>query len=368
MARIGLWRPLVLAGLLAGGFFVVWGLAGVWALEVAQSAVRGERTQEYLVFLADGTPRRLLHVGRQGERQYRDLEGNPAPPPEDENAGTVHGTPLAARLPGGGGADVPWDQRLRTFADGRLPAVYWYFVWDGRPGGTASFVGYDSLSHARVGYLGTAGFRPEVPPEAERFPYEAPGQGVVTCCGTTPGVLSSHPSYPTTAYPRYRVAGRAPRGSVSGWDVYVVGRDHTLYHVDLQRRTVDVALHEPALVSAALVAGPADPVRGTPYRPVVRTDDAVRVLDEDGHEAQRYPIPEALRARAFAFLETAGGEAVMYWTSPTDGMRTTVDYHIFWVAPDGRSREAAASLPWFGGSPSVRVLAGALVPSPAGSR
>jgi hypothetical protein len=353
-------QRLVLATVLAAGFVVVWGLLGIWAAEVATYVVLPETGTEHLAFLADGTPRVMQAVGRHVEQQYRDLEGNPVPPDEtDGQARWLNLHPLPATLPAGATSDdCSWEQRLRSFADGRVPAGYWYFVSDGRPDGAGYFVGYDSQSHACVGYLGTAGFRAGPPPAEELIPFAG------RTSGPKARVFCTQRDFVPTEHPANRSGGRAPRGSVSTWDVYVLGRDGKIYHADLQNRTVHIALEEPGLRSAALVAGPPDPVRGTPFRPAARTDDTVLVLDEHGQPLQRYPIPEALRGRDISFAETTTGEALMYWNSPFDGLATEIEYRIFRVAPDGHSQAAQVTLPSPGALRPYRLSGALVVPVP----
>jgi hypothetical protein len=225
-------------------------------------------------------------------------------------------------------------------------------------------VGYDSKSRACVGYLGTAGFRADPLSPEERVPFAGATWGDearVFCTRGTRGF------YDHTQYRIDPSSGRAPRGCVSPWDVYVFGRDGKVYHADLQKRTLEVALEEPRLRSVTLCAGLPDPVRGTPFRPAARTEDAVLMLDDRGRLLARYPIPEPLRGLSFTFAETTGGEALMYWHSPYDGMATQVEYRIYWVAPEGGYREASASLlPWWsdGMVRILQVLGGVVMPAP----
>jgi hypothetical protein len=355
MKNKGIIQPLVLASVLASGFVVVWGVVGMWVVGVAES---GQPSSQHLTFLADGTPLVMRYVGSHGEREFFDLEGNPVPAPEGKVVGMLHGASLPATPSASGVPDLSWGERIRSFADGRAPAVYWYFVTDGLPDGTAYFVGYDSLSRSRVGYLGTAGLREGPLPAEELFPFH----GAVS--GPHSRVLCSQPDHSPTAHPQREWAGQAPRGSVSTWDVYVVGRDHKIYHADLHSRTVHVALDEPQFRSAALVAGPIDLIRGTPHRLGVRLDEAILVLDERGRELKRFPIPEALRDRPFRFVETTASEGLLYWTSPPDSLADRVEYELYWEAPDGHSRKAQVALPSRGTMRSLQTLGGLVAPAP----
>lgn len=361
MAR-GLFQPLVLASVLASGFLVVWSVVALWAVRVGADSVRRIQREKTLLFLQDGTPR-IAHIDYQhGEREYWDLEGHSVPPPDNGSAGSIFARSLPAALPDRvGSCATTWDQRIRSFTDGGSPAVYWYFVCDQESHGAAYFVGYDSKSRTRAGFLGTCGFRTnELSPE-ELIPFghdvRGPGEGVL--CTQDCGRCGA-----TSYAPEVFAGAQAPRGSVSPWDVYVVGRDAKIYHANLQKRTVEVALQDSLLCSAGLVPGVWDAVRGTPYRPAARTKDAVLILDEHGQRLKRYPIPEPLRSQDFRFAETTAGEALMYWEGPLDALATKIDYRIYWVTPDGCFRKAEVTLPTDGELRQMRVLGAVVVPSP----
>ena len=354
MMTKGLFQPLVLAGVLATGFLVVWGVVAVWAL---QSYLADEcQSGKSLLFQADGTPFVVQHDYRYGESQYWDLQGNPVPPPDQENPAMMINPSLPASLTDRANVDdTDWKQRIRSFSDGGSPAACWQFVSDGQPNGSGYFVGYDSKSCGCVGYMGTAGFRTDVLPTEEFIPcghataQQLRREDVLTIqFDANPMALPYGYALPTE--------GRAPRGYVSPCDVYVVGHDHRIYHADLQKRTVHVALEDPRLCSAALVLGVTDPVQGTPHRLVARIEDAVLVLDDRGQILKRYPIPESLRSMEIHFAETTAGEALMLWTSPFDELATEVDYRIYWVTPNGRFRQTEITLPSSGELPALRMF------------
>ena len=173
MRRNGLFQPLMLATVLAVGFVVVWGLFGLWAVVVGEYVARGDDDSESLVF-QDGTPLVASSSGRRGETCFRDLQGNetPAPKSKDDNRACR----LPAHLPAPARA-LAWNERIRSFSDGRSPAIFWYVTSDGLADGFAYFVGFDSESNRCVGCLGTAGFRDGPPSVEERFPFSGPTSG-----------------------------------------------------------------------------------------------------------------------------------------------------------------------------------------------
>lgn len=358
MMTKGLFQPLVLAAILTSGFVVVWSVVAMWALQgfMADECRRGKR----LLFQADGTPLVVQAGSPSAGSQYWDLEGNPVPPPDPENAAMMFGSRLPAALAFPASADnTDWEQRIRFFADGRTPETYWYFVSDGRSNGSAYFVGYDKGSCRCIGYLGTAGLRTQVLPTEELIPC-----GLATPQRSREGVLATQYFYNggSLGYP-YGSPSAAP-GYVSDYDVYIVGHDHRIYHADLQKRTVDVALEHAHLCSAALVLGVPDPVRGIHHRLVARIADEVFVLDNCGHTLQRYPIPEPLRGLDLHFAETTTGEALMYSTSHHDELSTEVDDRIYWVALDGSFRHAEITLPTHSELPALQTFGALVLPSP----
>jgi hypothetical protein len=359
MKRTTLLQPLVLGTILAGGFMMAWAVIGLWTVEIGAACLSDGCGSEQLVFLADGTPLIAYLTEPQEGRQYRDPDGNPVVPPDREQNTWAVTTPLPTSLPlTAGKGDIAWEQRLRSFADGGNPAVYWYFVTDGRPDGTGYFVGYDSQGKSRVGYIGTAGFRDDLPPAGELFPFG----GAIS--GPRSRVISTQKDGLPTNHPDRHIGGKAPPGSASAWDVYVLGRDGKLYHADLHERKVHVLLDRPDLRSLALAAGFTDPVRGTPYRLVVRTDEAVLILDELGDGLACYPIPEELREASFRFGETAAGEAIFERSVPAGD--PAVEHRIWWVTPDGLSRQARVTLAAGAGLGLVMVCVGVVAPSPLG--
>jgi hypothetical protein len=325
--------------MLAVGFAVVWGLLGMWSVEVVEYVMRvGTFEVEALRFLTDGTP--CISHRTAGEDQvgrYTDLEGKPITLAEDQDAPSS-GTFLAAKLPErASSSNVSWEARISVFFDGRSLTTVWYLVTYGRPEGTAYFVAYDKETKTRIGYLGTAGFRDTPPPEEELIPFS----GSAYTWGQKPRVIVSHE--PSRASRQVR----APRGFVSDWDIYLLGRGGKMYHVDLHSRTMEVVFDDARLRSAMLlpdVYQANQTKHGILQRLAVRTEDTLLVLDEHGTVLRRYPIPEPGRGRDLAVMETSAGEAVMYWTLPAQEPTRKFEHQICWVKPDGQYRQTPVAL------------------------
>ena len=346
---------LMLAAILAIGFVVVWGLIGMWAVELAEHVFGEETVSEALMFKPDGTPWVVCSKGLR-EKHYRDLDGKIVPAPDNE---VFYSTAcwLLPHLPAVT-ENMGWGQRVRAFSDGRSPAVYWYLLSDGRPNGGAYFVGYDSQSKECIGYLSPAGFGQEIPPEEEQFPFSGP------MSGREARVFCLQGSHSPAQHPQPGDRWSRRREALSPVDVHQVGRDGKIYHADLHERTVTVALDQPGLRWATLVSGPMDQVKGTPTRLAARIGDSVLVLDERGSLLKRYRIPESLLQRTVNFQETTTGEGLLYWQAPAAGLGTEADCRICWSNVEGGCREASTTLRHHGWLRSFRIRGGAVVPSP----
>jgi hypothetical protein len=356
MRKNGLFPSLLLASVLATGFVVVWGLFGLWAVEVGRYVIGSEEMNESLFIPSDGNVLVQSTSGPGGEVRFRDLDGQACPPPANPVMYNFSSW-LLAHL--GVPAETPgWEQRVTAYSDGGSPHVYWYFISDARADGSAYFVGYDSRSKACIGYLGRAGFRKEPLPPEEYFPFTGDVKGDrarVLCTQGTP-VPGQRP--------RIDIARKGPAGTVSSRDVYILGRDNKIYHADLHERTVHIALDEPRMRSAMIVPGPVDMVRGTFMYLAARIDDAVLLLDERGGLLRRYQIPESLRERTLNFQETTSGEALLYAKGPSDALVAEVEYRFCWARPGGEDRESSTTLRSPGWLRPYRASGGIVAPAP----
>jgi hypothetical protein len=354
-------QPLMLAAMLALDFMAVCVLMDSWIISGYREDVAG--VGENLGFRPDGTPLIASHPdGSQGGLHFRDLQGNSVTLTAEDMNASLRGCLLQANPPQGSD-DLAWDDRVQTLADGRLPATIWYFVTDGRREGAGYFVGYDSDSKVRIGYLGTAGFCKEALPAEGWFPFGGttnPFNNSRLVSG-----LHGHATYGIN-YAVNSSGGRAPQGFLNGWDAYIFGRDGKIYHADLQARAVHVILENSQLRSVTTSAWSEDANRGVLWRLAARTDDAILVLNAQGKPLARYPIPEEVRGLDLTFAESKAGEAVLYWSSPEDSLATEQEYRIFWVKPNGQCREAAVTLVHSGELQPMRVYAGVTMPSPFG--
>jgi hypothetical protein len=339
---------------LTAGFIAVWGIVSVWSLEVWDYTTQGGRFHEGLYFRADGSV--VVNHGRLevGESYFTDLEGNAVASPFKDVNDRIAMVPIQPRPFPWSDSHRSWDSRISGMPDSQMPQGIWYRVSDGEPNGKTYIVGYDSQRKTKIGYLGTAGFRERPLPEAEHFAIIPIGMNAACSPGTPLSIPNSNG----------RLGGQALQGFVSPWDLFLVGQDGKLYHVDLQARTVRVMYQDPDLQALALASVPLSEKVGVQARLVARTTDAILVFGEKDQVRKRYPIPESLRNKTVFFGETSHGEAVMYWQDFGNAFSTTHEVMICWVSPDGRFREATTTLQEAGGFRLTSVKCGAMLPSP----
>ena len=245
--RTGIIQPLALSLVVALGFGMVWAVLTDWAVNAAKDLLGCEKAWEYINFRMDGTPViERYESPPAGGVAFRDLDGRPLVISRQEawlqgadlanSAGTIH-FDYSRTCPWY--VNPPWRNRIAGLNDGGQPAVYWYFLGDGTPPGTGYFVGYDSIGKRRLGYIGRGGFQTGLPSPEQRFPLRAHK--------TARSALAST-QFPREQEPISPPYSQGP-GFFPGWVVYVLA-DDALIEVNLQRRTAQVVLREPGLISA----------------------------------------------------------------------------------------------------------------------
>ncbi len=359
MKNKGLFPRLILGAVLAIGFLTMWLLVGMVVLESGLMFGWGDRGGDNLLFRADGTAL-IAHTESSGIKQYRDLNGASMNMPEDDAGTQLHGTRMPTAKPWEE-EDGDWDARARYFTDGRAPHTAWYFIADGQPNGSAYFVGYDSHTKAKIGYLGVNGFNADMPSPNERIPFAgatANGRGRVFCPDQ-----DGHHHRVTSNNGTFSIAIGYGTTMAMPAIVYVLGLDRKLYEANLRKRTIRVVLHESELHFLAEIYHPTASGQGD-WVMAVRTDKDILVLDRRHEECLRYPIPQELRPLTLTFGETSTGEALLYWKSEQDTLATQVEYRLFWVRPDGRCRTAIVTLPCESPLRTLQLMAATVAPCP----
>jgi len=355
MKSKGIWQPLVLATVLGAGFAVPWGaLIGLLQLPVAGP---DRADWEQLLFRRDGTPVIRTAYG------FHDLAGREIE--ADDRDPWIYGVYLGA------GDKHPvysfpatWDQRLRGFVDTGRPPGFWYFVWDGKPHGSAYLVGYHSKTNARLGFIGTGGLRADEPPPEERFPFGG-REGLNTWQAGIYGHLHSPQGpFALSQYPLGLPRVNQPPKAFPPWGIYLQGNDDRIYQIDLSRRSAAVALEVPALRSTAL--GGVLPVSATDGIPslAARTEDAVILMNNRNEVLRKFPLPAELREQDFVWDVTVTGTPLA-WTTRTDKWETgSTEYQVYWLDAAGHVTRRQEITLRGQSSAHMRYFAGMFVPAP----
>ena len=349
-------QPLCLAGMLAVGAGIVWALAAVWSIATVDQATREHRRFEQVAVRIDGTPViRTYPGGPAGETTHRTLKGEPLEVRSQNELRSAYlaSVPRRPRLFFRAG----WSERLRMFTDNRRPVTYWYLVHNGEIEGEGYFVGYNSKTKRRVGYMGLAGFRPDKPPPGERFPLDGRMLRYSGPVAHNAGrfVLAGEMIHQAS----YDVAGGVPR-----WRVYLAsGRG--LLEIDLGGRSVRTLLESARLISVGVLDQAVELDRqedsklAFPIKQYVaaRGRDEVFLLDATGKLFGTYPIPETLRGEPFWFYLLSDDRAMLHCgLSYVDGRYM---HELFWINQQGEvvdreevtlqrgsSTQAPAVAPW----------------------
>ena len=307
-------QPVLLATSLAIGAGAVWAALVIWCETLGRELSRRDYVSESVVYRLDGTP---LIYRREGEfyyriENYRTLDGESIP--RDEIRSQVHAYPLYGPPPGRMHvARLGWGDRLLGYTDLRQPPTLWYFVHTGRREGRGYFVGYESDTKSRAGYIARGGFRRDPPGAEDCFPVDARRLGY----RNSYGALSHHRYLGGREAYWYSGSATPAPGEIPESTVYLITGDR-LVEVDLQQRSLREVLASPGLVSvttgrpALAELPPKDPEKFPQFTESVwvRMEDRVVVLDAVAGERREYLIPSPLRSRQFDFLELADGRAI----------------------------------------------------------
>ena len=196
---------------------------------------------QILAIARDGTPllRSWSRTDDEGRPVYRSLDGKKVDLPEDEVQGvTIHISP--ADGPETPAAGLDWNSRIWPFTPPHDAGTCWYFIHDGQPQGAGYFVGYDTRSKLKIGYIGRQGFRADEPPPEEQFRVAGYRLQVRNAC------IDGYSRQAWNYEARIRL-------KVPGWKACLLA-DEGLLEIDLNGHTVRSLLEGSDLISARIVS------------------------------------------------------------------------------------------------------------------
>lgn len=336
----GILRPLGLALVLAIGFGAVFALVGGWGISIWDSLQQRNRVNESLVVRWDGTP--LIErypYNDYGSRTYRKLVDDSEVPPSKVDERWLAGGILLTPRPGESVFPLFPSPPIGRFSDGQTPPKLWYFLDDGARHGRGYFVGYDSQSKLRVGFIGRNGFRPDQPPAEDWFPMD----GAILASGMAfarRNVMSSY--YYAYIYEDSR--------EFPAWKVDMISGTQLL-EVDLRSGVVTALMESPDLIAVGIVETASESKAAEEESPpvhrhqslIVRTTDRVLVFNAPGKQQAAYSLPEGLGERDITFYEIGAGRALVsaYRVLPDHKSRVEVS----WIDASGKvSQQAEGTL------------------------
>ncbi len=357
--RTKILHPLCLATIIAVGFAIVYGFVAGFCIATWQERTRARRTWENLQITTDGTPVIVSSTRYPATRTYRLLNGRSISVKEEENEwlpGVSLGVKSTIEY-----NQLGWRGRVGRVGAMKFPPVFWYFIHDGERDGRGYFVGYDSKTRLRVGYIGLDGLQPEKPREERQFPVNglnlAYSRGLVTTQQTNYGYYASVPASRETVRP-----------------IVFLQSEDRVYRVDLQKRAVHVELKLPGLLSLQGFRRPVDGSENEstslrrPSKLVLaaRTASEVVLHEPDTGDSRAYLIPAELRDVDFTFYELYDGRALLQFLrhSKTSWASTT---NLTWITATGevvRREENILTHQWGSGPREPSFLTAAAMPVP----
>jgi len=320
-----------LALLLALGLGGAWAAVAAWCGSAAEDWLKRDNEYRYVRLLLDGTPVVVCYSRTDySGAVVRTLDGRKVPAKDriglfETNTNSLPGLREYSQTP----QPLPWSKRLARLADYRDPPAFWTFVHNGSRDGSGYFVGYDSKSKLRIGYLGTAGFRDALPPPEERFAMDG---RVFACQKAMTGAFSY---YNELAYESQ------PGAKVPPWAGFMISGERIL-RFDLREGKAERILDLPGAIALSITTR-AVPLEVERTRPkwdtawpvflTIRTADHLVVADLDGRELERYVLPESVRADNAAFCLLNDHRVLAIVNRRRDGDEVA---EFLWFGPAGQ--------------------------------
>jgi hypothetical protein len=293
------WSRLIAALVLGTGFAVAWAIASGWLITTIYS-ISNPPVHQFLHFKLDGTP--IVQDYSSGVQRSLDLEGHDVYVSDEEQ--WLDGAllyPSISRPPSL--LPVDWNQRIVSFYDQQKPPVYWYFVTGSPTQDRAVFIGFDSASGRKVGYIGTVSFSEKEPPANECFAFTNRAYGELSS-----RVTSWQPSYHLGAVqPLSNYGSIAPLVGIPGqqrWTVFVLDDAGKVWRVSLRQRRVDVAHDQQPVLSFGLMGLFPYPRSAGQLMLVLRTADSVAYMNGMNEILKPISVPESIRSMIWKWAET----------------------------------------------------------------
>jgi len=288
------------------GFVLLWAFVAQTITMVAGSFASSPVMRDYEELIVDTENRILIQTRVGGEwsvRRYRTLDGESVELSDDPTLNATR-TARPYRTPGLFEWQFSWDQRIAGMTDYQAPPVYWVLMRDAKKPGRAYFVGYDSVSRFRVGFISRAGFQTDVPLEVDQFdlgnePLQFNNNVVASNGHMARGGLSYNASTRTSE----------ATSLIGEWKVFLID-GNSLQEVNLRDRTVRTlaSFENPAgVVTVGLfrdmrsLDSPSDAnAFDIENRLLVRCRDRLVLLNPSDDSQVEFEIPKGMELESFS--------------------------------------------------------------------
>ncbi|HTQ40988.1 MAG TPA: hypothetical protein VMJ32_18380 [Pirellulales bacterium] len=308
-------RPILLAAALALGALGLWMAAWGIVASIIDQWTSG-KLWEYLQINGRGEVV-IEQVHRGSDMTFRNTAGQPITDPTAiyPRPGSSLPADDAARFQG----PLDWPQRIVSFEDDQTPRNFWYLVREAQPNGHNYFVGYNSQSKQRIGYLCLEGFRSTPPPMDQQFVLSTQKVGGVFAGNYREGTQPTNYTYPA---------------EVGDLGTAFLVSDAKLFEVNFKQRSVQSLPLSGEALSVAQAYEPNSASLNSGYKReiAVRTSDKVLILDYDGKTLRTILIPPELRGQGFDAYAWWNPNAVLVtdisgWVHPPE---------VYWVDNQGQ--------------------------------
>jgi hypothetical protein len=222
-----------------------------------------------------------------------------------------------------------WSSRIICFSDSPNSAS-WYFIHDGEAYGKSYFVGYDTKTNHRLGYIGRNGFQENKPSNETCFSSDR-RISFATCSLTPAENVVNHFQVGAFSQPQ-PVAQKVPAEPI-----YLASGDD-IYRIDVTDGSVKKFTTVEGLVSISIARYWGKGAFGQPtillneYGLAARTQDRLQCIDvKSGEKTIDIAIPEDFQKESCSVYNQQDGTCIL-----ASGDNSREGYTFFWLDADGQ--------------------------------
>ncbi len=338
MSRFRL-SPGLLFVMLTLGYGLVHLVCMLWVGTLLQPLWTGTATAESIQITKDGEVLIQRNTRQAGEtwadslEYYRLDDTRVSPdqiPTEFMNLVTASTSPLGSKTV----SVPPWGRRLVPIEDRGTPPTYWYLEVSAEDPQRLCFVGFNSLSRQKTGFVGRKGFTPNPVAPADRFliPW---GDSYNLWIGAVASSHAQHWFYQDVYEPVHQQRSAPRFANVEGVRLWILS-EGTVYEIDLSQRQVKPLLQSDDAIALYQTEANRDGRRLLQL--LLRTPEELRIIDPRTLAETRLPLPlQPPPCTGSVYGEANNGERIIlsYFRDRVDPSQP-YSCEIQWFQPDGK--------------------------------